>query len=189
MRRGQPVEVETDPSKNLRAAQGELRQGRVQVGRVRFVVLSRIRRSRRSRGFWQDKDRNTFETVVRGAGLPKDQTARLISEDARALLKNVTEGNPRTTRRLSLSKPAPEGEEGQAEAPQASGDLTPLRKERSCGFWAKSAGPAIPAGPTLASDVDVTVRQVTRYLDALEASEPAEEGRERVRAHRWQGGD
>ena len=66
-----PVEIEINPSKNLQQLRENYKKNVPKYPKVRFIVPSRNQETE-VRAILQDKDRATFEVVVEGAGLPKD---------------------------------------------------------------------------------------------------------------------
>ncbi|MDG6991199.1 MAG: TraM recognition domain-containing protein [Nitrososphaerota archaeon] len=161
------VEVETDPSRNLKQLRENYDKDVSWWGRVRFAVLSESQVEEVTR-ILEDKDPNTFETYVIPEVIPQDEIEEQVSEDASALLKDAAEPQGQETKTVE-AKPAKSGDaaQGQDQAAADTGGLTPLRKSE---LWilARVCKSGYPGRSALAKGVGVSTRQVTRLLDSLE---------------------
>ena len=139
-----PVEIEINPSKNLQQLRENYKKNVPKYPKVRFVVPSGNQETE-VRSILQDKDRATFEVVVEGAGLPKDDLEKMIDAEPQA------------------------GVEGAPASATGGGGNTAALQRNEVWILTKICESGWGGRAEFASGLSVTERQVTRYLDALEA--------------------
>jgi DNA helicase HerA-like ATPase len=156
-----PVEVETNPRANFEQLRANYAKNAAKYPLVRFVVPS-IEHVSEVKRILEDKEKKTFEVVFKDVGLQRGEVERVLAEEAKARQEKAAESGSTAATATTAAV-----EEGQGQRLEPFDQAEPRKNE----LWvlARISLSGYPGRSTLGASMGKEVRQVSRYLDSLEA--------------------
>ena len=154
-----PVEVETNPRANFEQLRANYAKNAAKYPLVRFVVPS-IEHVSEVKRILEDKEKKTFEVVFKDVGLQRGEIERVLAEEAKARQAKAAESTAATNATAAVVEGEGHGLEPFDHAEPRKNELWVLARITLSGYPGRSA-----LGVSMGKDV----RQVSRYLESLEA--------------------